>query len=81
MVPSILARAGVANCGGDEALCNGMVFDRDPDPIGMGVFCSESRMGVSCRPEERDMPRGSPHEVRRSFLGLDGGLVCKGQKA
>jgi hypothetical protein len=42
------------------------------------------RADASGRPEDRVVPRGKPHEVRLSFLGLAGGLrfgeVCVGNQ-
>jgi hypothetical protein len=42
--------------------------------VGIGMLSFDWRADASGRPDERATARGKPHDVRRSFLGLGGGL-------
>ena len=81
ILPSEWSEARGGSCGaGEERSVVTSARPRDRSGVGTGVLSFESRVVESGRPVDRDMLRGRPHDVRRSALGLGGGLVCKGHQ-
>lgn len=81
IVPSEWSEAKGGSCGaGEDRSVGTSARTRERSGVGTGVLSFERRAVESGRPDDRDMLRGRPHDVRRSALGLGGGLVCRGHQ-